>query len=300
MKLVYAARFKHCWCLEVCESNGRFTQKLIKFPESSRKRTTGPRIRCDCNTNSVGLLCEHLIFIVRDICRAEHLLPEYATCRIERYDELENALLDALPSMDPIPPRPHTRDSMGEEIIDGRDESMEVVEEEPCSICLNEGTNVVDEFKECRRCSKRFHGPCIRRWVSLVNSCPMCRETWMTDEERALIDFKGIVDFSECDMEGTLQMRVARCISRVLSKGKSTLSLSQDETAMVLRRVFGMRSGSQEELQESGLDIREFRESNKLKVTTLNEDAREWLCDFEDKMRAFKTLFPTLIVKDFI
>ncbi|XP_047321184.1 probable E3 ubiquitin-protein ligase plr-1 [Impatiens glandulifera] len=44
-----------------------------------------------------------------------------------------------------------------------------------CTICL-ENYNVGDEINLMLHCSQQFHCDCIKNWMKISNSCPLCRE----------------------------------------------------------------------------------------------------------------------------
>ncbi|VDP37547.1 unnamed protein product [Soboliphyme baturini] len=53
---------------------------------------------------------------------------------------------------------------------------------EACSICMMtiHGSNYRLPSVGCKRCRKKFHGECLRKWFSTSNKteCPLCRHTF--------------------------------------------------------------------------------------------------------------------------
>ncbi|XP_047331811.1 uncharacterized protein LOC124935422 [Impatiens glandulifera] len=48
-------------------------------------------------------------------------------------------------------------------------------EKDMCAICL-ENYNVGDEINSMHHCPHQFHYGCIKNWMKINNSCPLCRE----------------------------------------------------------------------------------------------------------------------------
>ena len=44
-----------------------------------------------------------------------------------------------------------------------------------CAICLEDSGDAGPPWSELRPCAHAFHGPCLRRWLEVQNTCPVCR-----------------------------------------------------------------------------------------------------------------------------
>ena len=54
----------------------------------------------------------------------------------------------------------------------------------PCAVCLCEGSN-----NTALQCGHTFHWACIRPWLDVKNTCPLCKRT----QSRICLDAKGNV-----------------------------------------------------------------------------------------------------------
>jgi hypothetical protein len=56
--------------------------------------------------------------------------------------------------------------------------------ESPCAVCLYEGSN-----NAALQCGHTFHWACVRPWLDMRNTCPLCKRT----QSRICLDDKGNV-----------------------------------------------------------------------------------------------------------
>ncbi|KAK1260767.1 E3 ubiquitin-protein ligase RING1-like [Acorus gramineus] len=62
-------------------------------------------------------------------------------------------------------------------------EAAAVAEGEECPVCL-EGLAEEEAPARAMPCKHRFHGECIRKWLEMHGSCPVCRFQMPAEEEK--------------------------------------------------------------------------------------------------------------------
>ena len=46
-----------------------------------------------------------------------------------------------------------------------------------CSICLNDlKVNSNKKYIKCNMCDEEFHDKCLTKWLTIKNTCPVCRQ----------------------------------------------------------------------------------------------------------------------------
>lgn len=54
-------------------------------------------------------------------------------------------------------------------------------EQRRCVICLEEYKEK-EEIGELKGCGHDYHGSCIKKWLSMKNSCPICKASAISDD----------------------------------------------------------------------------------------------------------------------
>ncbi|KAK1283862.1 E3 ubiquitin-protein ligase RING1-like [Acorus calamus] len=63
-------------------------------------------------------------------------------------------------------------------------EAAAVAEGEECPVCLEGLAEEEAEPARAMPCKHRFHGECIRKWLEMHGSCPVCRFQMPAEEEK--------------------------------------------------------------------------------------------------------------------
>ncbi|GMI96569.1 hypothetical protein like AT2G37150 [Hibiscus trionum] len=68
--------------------------------------------------------------------------------------------------------------SLAETIYHSSDQFQD---ESSCVICLEEYKDM-DEVGALKTCGHKYHSPCIRKWLLMKNTCPICKSSVLTDD----------------------------------------------------------------------------------------------------------------------
>ncbi|CAA2994252.1 RING-H2 finger ATL39-like [Olea europaea subsp. europaea] len=102
------------------------------------------------------------------------------TKRRERYAESEQHMLPVV-NRQPPPPPPPSPTSTGSQMMEGKKDEIVTniyIEQEgadrECSICLSEFKDQ-ELFRHHPACNHGFHFECIKTWLDISQTCPLCR-----------------------------------------------------------------------------------------------------------------------------
>ncbi|KAE8705980.1 RING/U-box domain-containing protein [Hibiscus syriacus] len=56
-------------------------------------------------------------------------------------------------------------------------------DESSCVICLEDYKDM-DEIGALKTCGHKYHAPCIKKWLSMKNTCPICKASVVADDTR--------------------------------------------------------------------------------------------------------------------
>jgi hypothetical protein len=199
---IYVERF---FVLHV-ECDGAWNDAVVKLSGSAQTVYTltvssNGALRCDCPDSEGrcrynGCLCKHICFLLVRVSKlaidhtSDHIFFERRLCglrlaaarsRLEGiaagHARLDSDLVDT------------NLTGKYESIVSGGEDALDCFAAAPlktgedgeteCSICYD--TLAKGERNQCPECHNQIHRECIKRWLQLHNTCPLCRSVRWTE-----------------------------------------------------------------------------------------------------------------------
>lgn len=164
--LLSAINNNDTWQLSIKGSSNRIYDLLL----------SSDKISCKCMDFTIRKkICKHLYFIFGRVLNNRDLIND------NNLDSIRNKF-----------------DIISEELnlvlsnhINNNCDKIEYNKNESCCICFEDFGN--EKIVQCKMtCKNIFHSECINLWLSKNNNCPLCRSTWITENEDCLSNFTGI------------------------------------------------------------------------------------------------------------